>query len=93
MPSYILTASNPETPPFDFLGDCYISIKGTGVAHIKRKISGEFDVMTTKEGVLLSFEGPGVMFNDCITANKKMEHKIVADTTGEVVVEILKERG
>lgn len=93
MPTFVLDQKNSVTPPFDFLGDCYICAVGDGQIRIQRKVGQEFQNMTTETGDELVFVGSGVIFNGRVTANKKMEHRIIADTTSQIKVDILKERG
>lgn len=93
MPSYVLDQKNIVTPPFEFLGDCYICAVGDGQIRIQRKVGGNFYDMTDQAGVPMVFAGSGVIFNSSVTANKKIEHRIVADTPSEIKIDILKERG
>lgn len=88
-----LNDQNRVSESFDFRGDCYISISGSGTVSIERKIGEDYLTLTNDRGELLSFIGEGVIFNDKITCNKPIPHRFVADTTDNVIIEIMKERG
>lgn len=90
--SIVLTSNEPETEVFDLLGDCYICAKGEGQIKIMRDIGSGFEVVTNDRGEELIFAGTGVLYNHHITTKKRLKHKIVAETTKEIVIDMVKER-
>jgi len=79
-----LTQANPESEEFPVLGECYICAKGSGAISVYRKVGANFELMTTERGEDLTFVGDGVLFNNSISSNKRLMHKLVADTSGTI---------
>lgn len=93
MSSGVLNADKTESDPFDFRGDCYICLKGSGTVSIVRSMDGgEYDVLTTERGEEMTYVGDGVLFNSVIHCKKGLKHKIVANTTDQITYKIVKER-
>ncbi len=90
--SYTLTQQDPISGEFDVHGDCYICIEGSGEVAIERRIGDAFKTVTTDRGEPLVFVGSGVLFNNKVTCKKAIKHRVVAITSSEVLVEIVKEK-
>ena len=90
--SFTLTQEEPVSESFDVHGDCYICIEGSGEVAIERKIGDDFKTVTTDRGEPMVFVGSGVLFNDKISCKKAIKHRIKANTSSEVVVDIVKEK-
>ena len=88
----LLTAEDPESEEFEFRGDCYICAKGSGQISILRQMGGSFEVITDDTGEPFTRIGDGVIFNGVVTCNSKIKHKVVASTTSEILLSIVKER-
>jgi hypothetical protein len=93
MARFTLTSKKPESEPFFVSGEVHICAKGQGQFKIMRKFSHGFEVVTDQSGVPMVFipsPGSDVIFNSFITCNRRMEHKIVADTPNEIVFDVEK---
>jgi hypothetical protein len=73
-------------------GLCHISLEGEGPVSITRSLGAEFQVMTTDNGVPLTFVGDGVLFNNSVKVGRNSKIRIEAETPSSVKYIVQMER-
>lgn len=93
MSSGVLSGDKTVSQEFESKGGlCHISLEGEGPVSITRSLGGKFQVMTTDNGVPLTFIGDGVLFNNSIRIGKGMKVRIESGALSEIQYTVQVER-